>query len=134
MTLYLLDTNTISDLVRSDPRVGAVAATRPMASLVTSAVTEGELRFGLVRRPEAARIHTAMREIMRRIEVLPWDRSAALCYAHLRADLEDRGRPLAALDMLIAAHAISLSAILVSADKAFRQVNGLVVENWRETP
>lgn len=133
MTLYLLDTNTISDLVRAHPTVGAIAAARPMSSLVTSAVTEGELQFGLVRRPKAARIHSAMREIMQRIEVLPWDRSAARCYAHLRADLEDKGRPLAALDMLIAAHAISLSAILVSADRAFRQVKGLAVQNWRET-
>ena len=69
---------------------------------------------------------------MRRVAVLPWDSEAAEDYARLRAVLQGQGRDLAALDMLIVGHAISLGAILVTADKALHKVNGLVSENWRE--
>jgi tRNA(fMet)-specific endonuclease VapC len=64
------------------------------------------------------------------VEVLPWDGTVAVRYGALRADLERQGRTLGAIDLLIAAHALTVQAVLVSNDRAFRQVEGLVLEDW----
>jgi len=52
----------------------------PMASLCIPAITEGELRFGLARRPDAVRLQALVEEFLARVDVLPWDRASAACY------------------------------------------------------
>lgn len=130
MTRYMLDTNTVSYLVRAHPAVSHRVVAVPMAALCMSSITEGELLFGLARRPTAERLHTVVRELLYRVDVLPWDHQAAERYGATRADLESNGKTLAPLDMLIAAHALSVEAVLVSSDKAFAQVGGLALEDW----
>jgi tRNA(fMet)-specific endonuclease VapC len=127
---YLLDTNAVSHALRGHPRLIARLTSVPMASLCISAVTEGELAFGLARRPEAARLHALVEEFLRRVAVLPWDRACASRYGALRAALGDRGRALAPLDLLIAAHALAVDAVLVSNDRAFAHCDGLAREDW----
>jgi tRNA(fMet)-specific endonuclease VapC len=68
----MLDTNTISYLIKAHRKVAEHVTAVPMASLCVSAITKGELLFGLARRPEAKRLHIAVRELLRRIDVLPW--------------------------------------------------------------
>ncbi len=62
----MLDTNTVSHLIKAHPVVVRRTVAVPMASLCLSAITEGELLFGLAKRPEAKRLHTAVRELLRR--------------------------------------------------------------------
>ena len=130
MMQYMLDTNTVSNLIKKHPLVARRLVAVPIASLCVSAITEGELLFGLARRPEAQRLHLAVRELLRRVDVLPWDSSAAEHYGKLRASMEARGKPLASLDMLTGAHAISRGAVLVTNDRAFQQIEDLIVEDW----
>ena len=130
MTRYMLDTNTVSYLVRAHPAVSQRVVAVPMVALCMSSITEGELLFGLARRPQAERLHTVVRELLHRVDVLPWDHQAAECYGTTRADLVSKGKTLAPLDLLIAAHALSGCSVLVSSDKAFVQVDGLVLEDW----
>jgi tRNA(fMet)-specific endonuclease VapC len=101
-----------------------------MESLCISAVTEGELLFGIAKRPDARALHDLVGEFLRRVDVEPWDRAAAARYGALRAELSRQGKALAALDLMIAAHALSLDATLVSNDQALNQVDGLRLENW----
>lgn len=126
----MLDTNTVSHLLRAHPVVTTRIVAVPMASLCISAITEGELLFGLAKRPAAKQLHLAVREFLRRVDVLPWDSSTAEHYGVVRADMERRGRVLASLDLLIAAHALSVDAVLVTNDKAFSQMADLNVEDW----
>ena len=126
----MLDTNTVSHLLREHPVVTKRIVTVPMASLCISAITEGELLFGLAKRPVAKRLHVAVREFLRRVDVLPWDNSTAEHYGVVRADMERRGRILASLDLLIATHALSVDAVLVTNDRAFSQMADLHVEDW----
>lgn len=130
MKLYMLDTNTVSHLLREHPVVTKRIVAVPMASLCISAVTEGELLFGLAKRPAAKRLHVAVRQFLRRVDVLPWGTSTAEHYGIVRADMERRGKILASLDLLIATHALSVDAVLVTNDKAFSQMVGLHVEDW----
>ncbi|HUX19098.1 MAG TPA: type II toxin-antitoxin system VapC family toxin [Acidithiobacillus sp.] len=126
----MLDTNTVSHLLREHPVVTKRIVAVPMASLCISAITEGELLFGLAKRPVAKRLHVAVREFLRRVDVLPWDNSTAEHYGVVRADMERRGRILASLDLLIATHALSVDAVLVTNDRAFSQMADLKVEDW----
>ncbi len=130
MKRYLLDTNTVSHLLKRHPTVAQRVVALPMAALCISSITEGELLFGLAKRPDATRVHVAVRELLLRLDVLPWDRAAAACYGPLRATLSSLGKTIAPLDLLIAAHGLSADAVVVTNDQAFRQVPGLALEDW----
>jgi tRNA(fMet)-specific endonuclease VapC len=127
---YMLDTNMVSHLLKSHPAVAQRVTATPMASLCISAITEGELLFGLAKRPAAKRLHIAVTEFLKRVDVLPWDSSVAERYGALRAAMETQGKPIAPLDMLIGAHAASAAAVLVTNDQAFQQVGDLQIEDW----
>lgn len=130
--LYLLDTNTVSHLIKRHPQVTQHLLAVPMHSVCISAITAGELAFGLAKRPEAVALKAAVIEFLRRVEVLPWDAAVAQTYGALRAQMQSKGTPLAALDMQIAAHALHANATLVTSDRAFLHIDQLLVENWIE--
>lgn len=130
MKLYMLDTNMVSHLLKEHPDVTRRVVAVPMASLCISAITEGELLFGLAKRSEAKRLHLVVREFLRRVDVLPWDSAAAAQYGMVRADLARLGKLLAPLDLLIAAHALCKGAVLVTNDRAFHQIADLHIEDW----
>jgi tRNA(fMet)-specific endonuclease VapC len=130
MKRYMLDTNTISHLLRAHPYVAKHILEVPMAALCISAITQGELLFGLAKRPAARALHLAVREFLRRVDVLPWDGEAAESYGSVRAQMSKVGKVLAPLDMLIAAHALSQAHVLVTNDQAFQQVSALQVADW----
>lgn len=132
MKRYMLDTNTVSHLIRSHPLVSRRILNVPMAALCISAITEAELFYGLAKRPNAVRLHHAVRELLKRVDALPWNSAIAKTYGTARAMLEGQGKMLAPLDLLIAAHAMSIQSILVTRDKTFRQFGGLEVEDWTE--
>jgi len=130
MTRYMLDTNIVSHFVRAHPEVDRRIVGLPVKLLCISAITEGELLFGMALRPQARGVSRELNELLRRLDVLPWDRDVAARYGVLRAGQQRQGRPLAPMDLLIAAHALSAGAILVTSDQAFRHVEGLAVEDW----
>jgi tRNA(fMet)-specific endonuclease VapC len=130
MTRYMLDTNVVSQLIRQHPPIVQRVSAASMASLCVSAVTVGELQFGLAKRPAATKLYLAVKEFLRRVDALAWDVAVALRYGTVRADLHNRGKTLGSLDLLIAAHALAAGAVLVTNDHAFRHVSGLAVEDW----
>jgi len=120
----------VSYLIRDHPAVARRVVSVPMASLSISAIAKGELLFGLAKRAGATRLHAAVAEFLRRVDVLPWNSDTADHYGSVRANLELQGKPLAPLDLLIAAHALNAGTVLVTNDGAFRQVTNLTVEDW----
>lgn len=128
--LYLLDTNTVSYLIKRHPQVTQHLLAVPMHSVCISAITAGELAFGLAKRPEAVALKAAVNEFLRRVEVLAWDDAVAQIYGTLRTQLQSQGISLSALDMQIAAHALHVKANLVSNDKAFKNIDQLSVTSW----
>lgn len=132
MTPFMLDTNTVSYLLKWHVGVTRRLAGIPPASVYISSVTEAELRFGLAKRPATLRLHAAVGEFLRLVTALPFDSHAARRYGALRAQMEKHGKSLGAFDLLIAAHALSAGAVLVSSDRAFRSCPELKPQNWTE--
>jgi tRNA(fMet)-specific endonuclease VapC len=127
---YMLDTNTVSYLVRQHPVVVRRVTSVPVPALSVSAITAGELIYGLMRLPDAHRLHRAVTEFIRRIDVLPWENNTAARYGAIKAEMERQGTALGPLDLLIAAHALAVAAVLVTSDRAFNRVAGLQIEDW----
>ena len=128
---YLLDTNTVSYVIKGNiPRVRERLVKLPMADVAISVVTEAELRFGVARKPGAVSLKRIVEEFLRHVEVLSWDSEAAHQYARVRAALEGDGQTLGNLDLMIAAHALAVKAVLVTQDSGFRRVKGLKTEDW----
>jgi len=128
---YLLDTNIASYVIKGNiPAVRRRIVQVPMAQLAISAVTEGELRYGAARRPDAASLRTIVDEFLLRMTILPWDSEAARHYGQIRAALEREGQPMGNLDTMIGAHALALGATLVTNDRAFTRIRELKVEDW----
>lgn len=136
-SLFLLDTNIISDLMKG---AGSLAAQRGRLAMqsgkvicvCTSVVVQCELVLGLTKRP-SARLQAAYDLEMARLQILPLTDSVPLHYARLRAHLEAIGQPIGPNDALIAAHALAINAILVSVDAKFLRVPSLRVANWLST-
>lgn len=129
---YLLDTNIVSHIMQGrDDALLQKLASLPVGSVDISSVTLAEIQYGLHRKGNPARLTKALEQILLRMDVLPWDEPAALCYGELCATLEERGISLSDFDMMIAAHAVTVDAILVSRDKAFGRIpKRLTVEVW----
>ena len=129
---YMLDTNTVSYVIKGkSPAARAkLAGLASDESACISIVTEFDLEYGLAKRPNAANLRHALRWFLARIQVLPLGSDEARAYGQLRVQQETAGRPLESMDLLIAAHAIAVGAILVTGDKVFSYVPGLARENW----
>lgn len=129
----MLDTNTVSYILKGKSPAARVrlASLGPDKVACISIVTEFELEFGLAKNPNAQNLRRAVKWFLARIQVLPLGSVEARAYGQLRAQQEATGRPLESMDMLIAAHAIAVGAVLVTADSVFDSVVGLAgKENW----
>lgn len=129
---YMLDTNVCIDVMQTAPPhlVQRMEACY-YGQLLMSAITLAELEYGiLAARPELRNSRRFLLEsIQDDIVVAPFDAAAARAYAEIRQADPLRGRN--ALDKLIAAHAVSLGAVLVTSNAAdFRRFSGLLLENW----
>ena len=128
---YLLDTNMASYVIKGNvPRVREKLLRVPITDVGISVMTEAELRFGVTRKPEAARLKLAVDEFLLRVDILLWDSSAAQQYAILRSALEDAGAPMGNMDMMIAAQALAAAVVLVTHDRVFQRVKQLKLEDW----
>ncbi|MDD5296981.1 MAG: type II toxin-antitoxin system VapC family toxin [Rhodocyclaceae bacterium] len=134
---YLLDTNICIYLLTGrqpefQQRILARLEALPSdAQVYLSSVVVFELSYG-VRKSRWRKANDAvLSEFLLDFRIAPFDEPAALIAGGVRADLEQRGRPIGAMDTLIAAHALSLGAILVTHNQdEFSIVEGLKLEDW----
>jgi tRNA(fMet)-specific endonuclease VapC len=126
----MLDTDSVSYALRGHGQVAANIVRRKPSELCISSITLAELRFGAARR-KSARLQELIDALTANIVVAPFDEIAATEFGRLGAELADRGTPIGELDVMIAAHAMALNAVLVSNNvKHFARVRGLRIENW----
>lgn len=130
-SLFMLDTNTSSYAIKGNvPSVRKHLLALSMSQICISVVTQAELLFGVARRADNTKLKTAVQEFLLRVSILPWDSESAQQYANLRASLERSGKTLGNLDLMIASHALSVDAVLVSNDQSFKLVKQLSLVDW----
>jgi len=128
----MLDTNICIYIIKQKPRsVLERFAAFPVGDLGISVITLAELEYGASKSSEPDRNREALEQFVSPLEIAVLDRLATSVYGKIRALLEKRGRPIGSMDLLIAAHALSLNVRLVTNNmREFKRVPGLRVENW----
>jgi tRNA(fMet)-specific endonuclease VapC len=128
---YLLDTNTLSDLVRHPSgRIARQIAGVGEELVCTSIIVAAELRYGAAKR-RSRTLNAQLETILGGMEILPFKPPADVIYGDVRAQLERVGTPIGPNDMLIAAQALALGLTVVTDnEREFSRVAGLSVENW----
>jgi tRNA(fMet)-specific endonuclease VapC len=134
MPAYLLDSNAVSEMMRNpDGSVARIYRSKeldPNARLLISIISAGEMRYGAAKK-RSSNLTERVDRMLSSIEIAPLATNADTEYAIIRADLERKGQLIGPNDMLIAAHALTLDAILVTDNvREFKRVKGLKIENW----
>jgi tRNA(fMet)-specific endonuclease VapC len=127
----MLDTKIISDLIRNPQGKAATRIAKVGEdNICTSIIVAAELRYGCAK-SGSERLLKAVEDLLEEISVLPFDVPADAEYGGIRAALEAAGTPIGSNDLLIAAHASTTGATIVTANAGeFKRIHGLKVENW----
>ena len=133
--IYMLDTDTCSYLIRELPRVLLTTAQKKASAghgIYISVITYQELRLGAARSKAAKRYHSMIDRLCDRLDhIAAWTVKEADTFATLQANLLAKGTPIGQNDTMIAAHALTFDATLVSNNqKHFARVPGLKLDNW----
>lgn len=131
---YMLDTNICIYAIKNKPEhVLKRLLSNLKKGLCISVITLAELELGIEKssRPEQATL--ALMQFLSIVNVLPFTNQAAEEYGKICAYLQKKGTPIGTMDMLIAAHAKSENAVIVTNNvKEFERVLDLKIENWAE--
>jgi len=132
---YLLDTNMFSYIAKGNSSAARREWLRLSqdreATVCISVITEAEVGYGLAKRSLSRERADAIEGLLANLQILPWGLEEAAAYARTRAQLEGEGVTLSVMDMLIAAQAIAVGAILVTRDRIFEHVSELhATVNW----
>lgn len=128
----MLDTNICIYIIKQQP----VAVLKrfleyQIGDIGISSITLSELRYGVAKSTHQEKNAKALDEFITPLEVVSFDEEAAHVYGEIRATLEKAGTPIGAMDMLIAAHAVSLEIPLVTNNtREFERITSLNVVDW----
>jgi tRNA(fMet)-specific endonuclease VapC len=132
---YVLDTNTVSFLMRGDAAVREQLARRSRTDVLLCQPVIAEIEYGLSRLRRSARASRLRRLFDLFLEELvrvSWTDEVSRAFGRTKADLERRGVRLEDFDVAVAAHAIAVGATMVTDDvEHMSRVSGLRVANWR---
>ena len=130
--VLLLDTDVCMFLIREQPPSILERFTHhAVGDVGISVITLAELEYGVSKSSKPANNRQALDQFIAPLIVAEFDRSATGAYGKLRATLEKKGQVIGAMDLLIAAHALSLNVRLVTHNvREFGRVPGLRVETW----
>jgi len=129
---YMLDTDTCISLIKARPdKISRRLSRLPVEDVGVSSVVAAELWYGVALSEKKKLNEAALRDFLDFVNVLDWPSGACPVYGRIRAHLKKKGTPIGAMDLLIASHAVFLSAALVTNNtREFDRVPELKVENW----
>jgi tRNA(fMet)-specific endonuclease VapC len=130
--IYLLDTNACIGVINKKPEVVRERMLRiDPENIFISQVVLYELLFGVCHSNQIERNKKNLNHFLKYIQVLDWGEEQARVASKIRCYLSQKGQLIGPYDILIAAHAVSLKACLVTHNtKEFERVSGLTLEDW----
>lgn len=128
----MLDTNICIYIIKRQPAaVLKHFMEYKVGDICISTITLSELRYGVAKSAHREKNTKALAEFIVPLEVVPFEEEAALAYGEIRSNLEKAGTPIGSMDMLIAAHAVSLGISLVTNNtREFLRIPTLNVIDW----
>lgn len=139
--MIVLDTNVISELVRPAPDQAVIAylESLPAEEMFTAAVCTAEIHYGLARLPPGRRRDSLTDRMAAFLEaafgdrILVFDRLCAAAYGEIRTAREAAGRPITALDAMVAATALAYGARALATRnvRAFADCGIPLVDPWQ---
>jgi tRNA(fMet)-specific endonuclease VapC len=128
----MLDTNICIYIIKQKPQsVLARFRAFQVGDIGISTITLAELEYGAMKSARPRQNRDSLKEFVAPLDVALFDIAASEAYGEIRATLEKSGRPIGAMDLLIAAHALSLDARLATnSEREFKRVRALRIENW----
>jgi tRNA(fMet)-specific endonuclease VapC len=131
MLKYMLDTNICIFTVKNKPQAVREKFNLHRQQLCISTVTLMELIYGAEKSLSPERNLTVIEGFIARLEVLDYDRHAAVHTGQIRAEQAKAGQPIGPYDQMIAGHARSRGFIVVTNNiREFSRVSGLRAEDW----
>lgn len=136
MITYMLDTNICIYIIKRKPgQVIERLRQSQIPEIGISSITLSELEYGAAKSERPKQNKISLLEFLAPLEVIPYDDEAAQEYGKIRTYLELQGTSIGSMDMLIAAHAMSLDCTLVTNnEREFSRVPSLKIENWVGQP
>jgi tRNA(fMet)-specific endonuclease VapC len=130
--MYLLDTNICIYIIKKKPIDVLQTLKRKLnKDIYVSSITVAELEYGIAKSQYPERNRVALIEFMSLFHILPFTDKDAVEYGNIRSSLEKEGKPIGAMDFLLAAQAKTNDLILVTNNtKEFERIEGLMIENW----
>ena len=129
---YMLDTDACIALIKDRP-----VSMRSRLSLLTpeevgiSSIVAAELWFGVANSQKKKKNESALKDFLEFVTLLDWPCEASPLYGQIRAQLQKKGTPIGAMDLLIASHALFINTVLVTNNtREFERVPDLKIENW----
>lgn len=129
---YLLDTNICIYIIKKKPEkvIKRFRDNKP-GDIAISSITIAELNYGIEKSSKPDINTIALKEFLQPIVVLDFNQKDTEAYGKIRIDLEKKGTPIGAMDLLIASQAVSRELILVTNNESeFKRVKGIRIENW----
>ncbi len=132
--MFLLDTNICIYIIKKKPfTVFERLKSKRITEVAVSSITLAELQFGVEKSQHKERNQLALNQFLAPLEILSFDAKAAQYFGKIRSELEKEGKPIGVFDMMIAAHALSLEATLITNnEKEFSRIKYLKMDNWAE--
>ena len=130
--LYMLDTNICSYIIRNKPQSikAKLQEVEKNHTIALSSIVVSELLYGATKK-NSSKLMRIVSAFIDNFIIYDYSKISAESYANIRTDLEKKGKIIGANDLLIASHALSLGAVLVTNNtKEFERVEGLVLEDW----
>jgi len=128
----MLDTNICIYIIKQQP--SAVLKNfleYQVGDIGISSITLSELRYGVAKSKHSEKNAKALDEFIIPLDIASFDEDAAHAYGNIRTTLEKAGRPIGAMDMLIAAHAVSMGVTLVTNNtREFSRIPTLDIVDW----
>ena len=132
MIKCMLDTNICVYIIKQKPQ-NVIERFRQfqISEIGVSSITLSELEYGVMKSERQVQNKLALAQFIAPLEIHAYDETAAQHYGNIRANLERHGTPIGSLDMLIAAHALSIDSVLITNNESeFKRISNLKIENW----
>jgi tRNA(fMet)-specific endonuclease VapC len=129
--MYILDTNTLIYYFKGQGQVAQNLASVLPEEIIVSTIVLFELQVGIEKSVAPTKRIQQLQQILSQVNLVRFDRDAAVAAATIRAQLEKQGTPIGPMDVLIAGTALALKATLVTHNvKEFSRVPGITIEDW----